>query len=88
MFEKYSKIVKEDFIAVSPLIEEFLGPDLVLSLRKCPREQLAWLESPVLPKKVQDIKKELKPISAPGPFGISNNLLKEVAPYIESLGMT
>ena len=85
MFDKYSEIVQEDPIAGSLSIEEFLGPELTMSLRKCPNEHFVWLESPVLHKEVRDIIKELKPISAPGPLGISNNLLKEMAPFMEEI---
>ena len=85
MFDKYSEIIQEDPLAGSLSIEEFLGPELTMSLRKCPNEHFDWLESPVLHKEVRDIIKELKPISAPGPLGISNNLLKEMAPFMEEI---
>ena len=85
MFQKYSEIVQEDPVAGTMSIETFLGPDLTDSLRKCPRENHAWLESPVIPREIENIIKDLKPVSAPGPLGISNNLLKEIFPYISKL---
>ena len=82
MFNKYAEIVQEDPIAGTMSIEDFLGPDLTETLRKCPLEHHTWLESPILSQEIEAIIKDLKTISAPGPLGISNNLLKAIHPYI------
>ena len=82
MFDKYAEIVQEDPIAGTMSIDEFLGPELTESLRKCPPEHHAWLESPILSQEIDGIIKDLKTVSAPGPLGISNNLLKAIHPYI------
>ena len=67
MFDKFAEIVQEDPIAGTMSIETFLGPELMESLRRCPREHHTWLEAPVLAQEIEGIIKELKPISAPGP---------------------
>ena len=82
MFEKYADIVKEDPIAGTMSIQEFLGHELFGSLRLCPEEDQRLLTAPVQPMEIKSIIKNLKSVSAPGPLGISNNLLKELAPYI------
>ena len=82
MFNKYSQIVMEDPLADTLSIEDFLGHDLMQSLRLCPDEDKQALISPVLPVEITNIIKDLKPISAPGPLGITNNLMKEIIPFI------
>ena len=82
MFDKYSKIVQEDPIAGTMSIQEFLGQELTDSLRTCPVEDHRRLVSPVLPVEITNIVKELKSVSAPGPLGLSNNLLKHIVPFI------
>ena len=82
MFDKYAEIVQEDPVAGTMTIQEFLGPELFQSLRTCPEEHHSYLTSPVLPIEISTIVKELKPVSAPGPLGITNNLMKEIIPYM------
>ena len=85
MTEKYSKIIQKDPIAGSMTIEEFLGPDLVNSLRKCPEIDHPYLTSPVLEIEIHNAIKDMKAESSPGALGISNLLLKELAPFITTI---
>lgn len=82
MFNKYAEIVKEDPLAGTLSIEDFLGNDLFQTLRVCPEENKHALISPVLPVEITNIVKDLKPISAPGPLGITNNLMRQIIPYM------
>ena len=82
MFNKYADIVKEDPLAGTLSIQDFLGHDLLQTLRLCPQEDKQALISPVLAVEITNIVKDLKPISAPGPLGITNNLMKEILPFI------
>ena len=72
-------------MADSMSIEEFLGPDLVNSLRKCPVADHPYLTSPVLEIEILDAIKDMKAESSPGALGISNLLLKELAPFISRI---
>ena len=85
LFQKYADLTKPDPQACTMTIEQFLGPDLVQTLRKCPPESHSYLTSPVLEVEVKNIVKDLKMNSAPGPLGFSNALIKEVAPFITSI---
>ena len=82
MFDKYAEIVKEDPLAGTVSIQEFLGHDLLQTLRLCPEEDKEALISPVLAVEIKNIVKDLKPISAPGPLGLTNNLMKEILPFM------
>ena len=48
MYEKYRKLVQPDTNAGNMTIEQFLGPDLMQSLRKCPEDQYNMLTGPIL----------------------------------------
>ena len=82
MFEKYANIVQEDPIAGTLSIQEFLGYELTQTLRRCPDEDKQYLEAPVMSIEISNIIQELKSVSAPGPLGLTNNLLKEIVPLI------
>ena len=82
MFAKYSDIVKEDPLAGTMSIEDFLGPELTQSLRLCPLSDHPSLIAPVMDIEIKSIVKELKSCSAPGPLGLTNNLMKEIIPYM------
>ena len=66
-------------------IKEFLGQELVDSLRKCPVDDHPYLLSPVPKIEIRDAIKEMKAESSPGALGISNLLLKEIAPFISKI---
>ena len=85
MTDKYIKIAQVDPTAGVMTIQEFLGPELTASLKKCPREHYDYLLSPVLPQEINDIIKNMKTISCPGPLGITNLLLKEIAPFLTTI---
>jgi hypothetical protein len=68
MFNKYADIVKEDPLADTLSIQDFLGHDLLQTLRLCPEEDKEALISPVLAVEITNIVKDLKPISAPAPL--------------------
>ena len=82
MFEKYARIIQEDPEADRVSIREFLGPELTDSLRICPEHDHLMLTSPILPIEIKNVVKEFKTASAPGPLGLSNNLLKHIVPFI------
>ena len=82
MFKKYEKICNPDPTETQQTIQEFLGQDLVDRLKQCPQEHREILTGPILPSEIRRIMKELKVNSAPGPLGLSNNLMKEITPYI------
>ena len=85
MFEKYAGIAQEDPVVGTMSIEEFLGPALTTSLRVCPVEDHLRLTSPICAAEISSIVKAFKPVSAPGPLGLSNNLLKEIVPYLSAV---
>ena len=85
MTEKYSKIICKDPVADSMSIEEFLGPDLVNFLQKCPEADHTYLISPVLEIEIFDAIKDMKAEFSPGALGITNLLLKELAPFISRI---
>ena len=66
-------------------IQEFLGQELLDSLRKCPVEDHAYLISPVLEIEILDVVKEMKAESSPGAIGFSNLLLKEMVPFMSKV---
>ena len=85
MLEKYAGIVQEDPVAGTMSIEEFLVHALTISLRVCPVEDHLRLTSPICAAEISSIVKAFKPVSAPGPLGLSNNLLKEIVPYLSAI---
>ena len=85
MFQKYKILSQPDNNAGTLSIQQFLGHDLMQSLRKCPPEHHSYLTSPILPIEIKNIVKELKHNSAPGPLGITNALVKELVPFMTSI---
>ena len=85
LFEKYANLTQPDPQACTMTIEQFLGPDLLQTLRKCPPNSHNHLTSPVLEIEIKNIVKDLKMQSAPGPLGLSNALIKEIAPFMTSI---
>ena len=85
MFKKYEKICNPDPAETQQTIQAFLGQDLVDRLKQCPQEHREILTGPILPSEIRRIMKELKVNSAPGPLGLSNNLMKEITPYIMNI---
>ena len=82
MFEKYRHIIKKNPVAGTVSIQDFLGPQLTASLRKCPDRYKPSLVSPVLAIEIKNVLQGLKVNSAPGPTGLSNNITKEISKYI------
>ena len=82
MFQKYIDLAQTDPAAGQMTIENFLGQDLMNTLRKCPVEHHNYLTSPVLSSEIKNIVKELKTESAPGVLGITNSLMKEITPLM------
>ena len=82
MFKKYEKICNPDPTEARQTIEEFLGQDLVNTLSRCPQEHTELLTGSILPSEIRRVIQGLKQVSAPGPLGLSNNLMKEIAPYM------
>lgn len=85
IFQKYADLTQPDPQANTITIEQFLGPDLLQSLRKCPPETHRHLTSPVLEIEIKNIVKDLKTNSCPGPLGFSNALIKEISPFMSSI---
>ena len=85
MTDKFAKIASPDPIAGTMTIEDFLGPELTATSRKCRPEDIAHIADPILKKEVTDIIGHLKTMSAPGPLGVTNSLLKTILPSICSL---
>ena len=85
MTNKFVAIARPDPIAGSLTIEEFLGPELTASARKCPQDMHDSLTRPIRKKDIEDIISGLKNMSAPGPLGITNSLLKALLPMLHSL---
>ena len=85
MFQKYTELAQIDPEACQTTIEDYLGQDLMNSLRKCPPEHHNYLTSPVLSVEIKNIVKELKAESAPGVLGITNSLMKELTPMMTAV---
>ena len=85
MFEKYEKLLRQDHNDNPLSIQEFLGPALVQSLPKCPDDEKCWLTMDVQGDELAKVVKELKVVSAPGPMGMSNLLIREIFPFIEEI---
>ena len=85
MFNKYKQICQPDDNVGTLTIQEFLGPELTQSLRKCPPEHHGYLTSPILDIEIKRVVKDLKRNSAPGPLGISNALIKEMVPFMSKI---
>ena len=85
MFHKYATLTQPDPQSDTITIEQFLGPELLQSLRKCPPENHRQLTSPVLEIEIKNIIKDLKTNSCPGPLGFSNALIKEISPFMSSI---
>ena len=85
MYEKYKQLSQPDPQACTISIQQFLGTDLLASLRKCPPDQHRYLTSPVLSSEIKHIIKDLKHNSAPGPLGYSNALIKEISTFMTNI---
>ena len=85
MFRMYEKVIAVNPIAGTMSIEEFLGEELAQTVRNCPQEESENMTKPISVKELEKIVKQLKTSSAPGPLGITNNLLKEIFPYISEI---
>ena len=76
MFNKYKQLCQPDDNVGTLTIQQFLGPELTQTLRKCPPEHHGYLTSPIMEVEIMKVVKDLKRNSAPGPLGISNALVK------------
>ena len=85
MTRKFAAIASPDPVAGTMSIAEFLGPALTNSSRKCPPEMAAALTRQITQNDIEEIVKGLKKVSAPGPLGITNSLLKFLLPILSSL---
>ena len=81
MFNHYIGTVTPNPDAGQLSIEQFLGPQLAASMPKCPPELHQRMTAPITATELNKIIKNLKNESAPGPLGITNQLLKEVSKY-------
>jgi hypothetical protein len=68
MFDKYAEIVKEDPLAGTVSIQEFLGHDLLQTLRLCPEEDNEALISPVLAVEIKKHCEGSQTYICPGAF--------------------
>ena len=83
MAEKFAEIARprgEDQEICS--IQEFLGENLANAVRKCPEDMKEELERPFTEEDVAEVIKKMKKVSAPGPKGITNRLMKVLQPFI------
>ena len=86
MFTHYIETVTPNPDAGQLSIEQFLGPQLTATMPKCPPELHQRMTAPITVTEINKIIKNLKKESAPGPLGISNQLLKEVSGNINKSG--
>ena len=68
MFDKYAQILKKNPDARRVTIQEFIGPELFNTLRRCPQEDTRLLNSPVLKQEIKKIIEDQKTSSALGPL--------------------
>ena len=85
MFDKYARIAQVDQDAGTMTIQDFLGNDLLNTLRRCPDEDHGLLKARVTPHEIISTVKDFKTSSAPGPLGLTNCLIKEIAPFISEI---
>ena len=85
MAAKYREITAKDYTVGAVTIRQFLGEELADRVKKCPQDMEDILTSPITVSELEEIVKDLKANSAPGPKGISNRLLKELFPAIGKL---
>ena len=86
MAEKFAKIARprgDDEEVMS--IEEYLGEVLVGGVKKCPEAMREELERPFTETEVAKVISGMKKVSAPGPKGISNKLMKVLQPMLGHL---
>ena len=81
MFTHYIKTVTPNPETGQLSIEQFLGHQLTATMPKCPPELHQRMTALISVTEINKIIKNLKNESAPGPPGISNQLLKEVSKY-------
>ena len=83
MAEKFSEIARprnpNDEVKS---IEEFMGEDLIRGVNKCQDQESEVLNRPFTEEEVTRVVKKMKKISAPGPKGISNLLMKTLLPML------
>ena len=65
MFNKYKQICQPDDNVGTLTIQQFLGPELTQTLRKCPPEHHGYLTSPIMEVEIKRVVKDLKRNSAP-----------------------
>ena len=85
MADKYRQITARDHTVGGTTIRQFLGDQLADEVLKCPRDMEDALIQPFSADELEAIVKDLKTVSAPGPEGITNKLLKEIFPMIKVL---
>ena len=72
MFDKFARIAQVDQDAGTMTIQDFLGNDLLNTLRTCPNEDHSLLKAKVTPQEIIATVKDFKTSSAPGPLGLTN----------------
>ena len=63
-------------------IQDFLGDNLANAVTKCPEDLEEELKRPFTEEEVEKVIKGMKNVSAPGPKGITNRLVKVVQPAL------
>ena len=87
MFQKFDRMARRDERVGRESIEQFLGEELAATVKKVDEEQQLMLDVGFSEDEIEKVVGKLKKVSAPGPLGISNNLLKAMTPLIKTILM-
>ena len=83
MAEKFAEIARPRGAGQEvSTIQEFLGDNLANAVKKCPEQMGEELNRPFTEEEVEKVIKGMKNVSAPGPKGITNRLLKVLQPLL------
>ena len=85
LYQKFAEMAKRDESVGTCSIEEFLGDELARNVKKVPESMYDMLEEGFHEEDVVKVVKGMKSVSAPGPLGITNLLLKEMVPLIKNI---
>ena len=85
MYAKFADMAKKDEAVGGETIEQFLGEEVVARVQRVKEEDKSKLERVFSEDEVEKVVGKLKKVSAPGPLGISNSLLKMMVPLIKKV---